>query len=74
MPKGMRPGTKIKRYGVALAVPAALLGLIFVWAQPKIKGFLEADDCSDRGGSFNYELCACDLTANHSYREDHQCW
>jgi len=29
--------------------------------------------CLDRGGSFNYDTCECDLQTNHEFKENHTC-
>ena len=73
MPERSTTGRKGQRVFVAFVV-AVLVGLALAWAQPKVEGFLLVDGCLDRGGSFNYELCECDLAVGHPRLENHQCW
>lgn len=39
-----------------------------------IRLFLIIDSCLDRGGTYNYESCDCDLNKSHSNDSFHFCY
>lgn len=49
------------------------VGLILVFIFPFFYNESSIDACLDTGGSFNYELCECDLGMSHIVPMQHNC-
>ncbi len=54
-------------------VAPLVIGMLAAILLPQFLASSKIDSCLDAGGSFDYESCKCDYSANHSYKEKHQC-
>ncbi len=58
---------------ICFFVAPIVIGILAAILLPQILVNSEIDSCLDAGGSFNYESCKCDFSANQPYKEKHQC-
>ncbi len=50
-----------------------VIGILAAILLPQFLASSKIDSCLDAGGSFDYESCKCDYSANHAYLEDDRC-
>ncbi len=50
-----------------------VIGILVAILLPLFLAHSKIDSCLDTGGSFDYESCKCDYSANHSHKEENQC-
>lgn len=56
-----------------LIVAPFVIGFIVIILAPIFMEESDIDSCLDKGGSFNYERCECDLLKTHPIKESHSC-